>query len=825
MKQPNVRQTLKQSTQSYHLVNAKLALLISILIATMLGACQDENSSEAIGSFNEPNSNYNGDGYDDSEAAAGTSMPSGIPNDNSQDVSAEGQTQDSNRDVEEPEEPEEPEEEPTELLCEDQGPTQLFLSADDSNSQASPVLARSLIQQKRFVPAKSVRTYEFLNYAEFDYPAPSEGLALYPEMRLAQGEHAGDGNYQLQIGLRAPQLELNDLPPMHLVLVLDSSGSMNGSAFQTLKSTVQTLSRNLRSNDRISVVKLDANPELLLNHQAVDEAEINELLDELVPNGITAFGQAAEIAYAQALEHQREGSKTHVILISDGGANANDDELAQISEMAGTSQQAGIFLMGVGVGEGFNDGLMDAVTDAGKGSYVFIDSQAEAETIFNTQFVNHFSVAALDVQVSLTLPSLWSMQVFFGEQISTVASEVQTQNLSHNDQMIFNQVLNHCDPQAIDESAEWLAQASYTDPQSGERMESEIRFTFADLMENTAHNLEKGSAIVSFAEGLKSLFPLRAKPYQAPRTLIEDSSDDQDSRSVIEICEEVEAMLNQAQASLTEEDLELSLYQELITTYCQTITVGQSPDRGCDCKQDASPRQALGICESDLVEDDEVLGITGTSVEVLANLRDGSDAYARQGCQLLALSSGDIQSEDKFSGELPSQQSNTILPKFSGVERISIDRSNTFDMTQYKVTLTAPSDAKSFSFDFRFFSAEFPEYIGSQFNDAFYAILEADSTNNGEPTNISFDAVGKAIEINNNYFASPFHPCSERGTGYVRGGSTCWLRTSWPIQAGETFTITFSVHDTGDQIYTSTVLLDHFKFHKDAAVGMTDPLN
>ena len=796
---------------------ANLTLVLTLLIAMTLAACHDEAYEDDIWPTHADNVNHQA-----SESQAGTSMSSVIPEDDyySSENENDGTNQDDEDNIEE-----EDETLGTETQCVDDGPSQFFLSADDSNSQASPVLARSLIQQKRFVPAQSVRTYEFLNYADFDYTPPSEGLAIYPEMRLAEGADAGEGNYQLQIGLRASQIELADLAPMHLVLVLDSSGSMSGSALQTLKSTVQTLSRNLRPSDRVSVVKLDAEPRLILNHQSVNEEEINRMLNDLVPNGITAFGQATELAYEQALAHLRDDHKTHVILISDGGANANDDELEQISAMAGTSQQAGIFLMGVGVGEGFNDGLMDAVTDAGKGSYVFIDSADEAQQIFDTQFVNLFSIAALDVQVSLTLPSLWSIEVFYGEQISTVASEVQTQNLSYNDQMIFNQVVNHCDPQAIEGSDEWLLLASYTDPVSGERRESELSFTYKELMENPAPNLKKGSAIIAFAEGLKSLFPLRAKPYQAPSALIQEESDDEDPRSISEICTEVEERLNQAQTSLDVEDTELSLYQELIGTYCQTITTGQAPDRGCDCKQDASPRQALGLCDNDHIEEDLVIGTYGTSIEVLANLRDGSDAYARQGCQLLALSSGDIYQENKHAGELPNQPGNKVMPRFSGTDTISIDRSNIYDVTQYKVTLTAPEDAQSFSFDFRFFSAEFPEYIGSEYNDAFYAILEAESTNNRAPTNISFDAVGKAIEINNNYFASPFHPCSERGTGYTNGGSTCWLRTSWPIQGGETFTLTFSVHDTGDQIFTSTVLLDHFKFHNDPAVGMTDPLN
>ena len=39
-------------------------------------------------------------------------------------------------------------------------------------------------------------------------------------------------------------------------------------------------------------------------------------------------------------------------------------------------------MVGVGLGEGYDDGLMDAVTDAGKGAYMFIDSAGEARRMF-----------------------------------------------------------------------------------------------------------------------------------------------------------------------------------------------------------------------------------------------------------------------------------------------------------------------------------------------------------------------------------------------------------------------------------------------------------
>jgi hypothetical protein len=148
-----------------------------------------------------------------------------------------------------------------------------------------------------------------------------------------------------------------------------------------------------------------------------------------------------------------------------------------------------------------------------------------------------------------------------------------------------------------------------------------------------------------------------------------------------------------------------------------------------------------------------------------------------------------------------------------------------YDLHQVVLDLEAPAEARSFSFDFNYFSAEYPEYVQASFNDTFYAILEASSTNQGQATNISFDPNKQSIEVDNNYFENEFHPIPNTGTGFDNDGSTGWLRTSWPVRGGEQFTLTFSIHDEGDAIYDSVVLLDNFRFHAYEAVGNTDPLN
>ena len=157
----------------------------------------------------------------------------------------------------------------------------------------------------------------------------------------------------------------------------------------------------------------------------------------------------------------------------------------------------------------------------------------------------------------------------------------------------------------------------------------------------------------------------------------------------------------------------------------------------------------------------------------------------------------------------------------------------TYDNIEFKVVMTAPANAIGFSIDYIFFSEEYEEYIGSSFNDKFYIFLKAPQTTGNQKivtnyTNCSnpnayfdFQENGQKwcyIAINTAFS----EPCSNvqtniSGTGYecgpggsTNGSSTGWLVTQWPIQGGETFELTFHIHDSSDAIYDSEVILDNF---------------
>ena len=163
-----------------------------------------------------------------------------------------------------------------------------------------------------------------------------------------------------------------------------------------------------------------------------------------------------------------------------------------------------------------------------------------------------------------------------------------------------------------------------------------------------------------------------------------------------------------------------------------------------------------------------------------------------------------------------------------------------------------PTNAKSFSYNFDYFSAEYPWWVCTEYNDGYVALLQSAyqppnlAANSG---NISFDAKGNPVSVNIAFFDAcdpsgignfgqfcnmlgggnpcpptpkPYCPSGAKelvGTGFDDGfgasgdaGATSWLQTESPVKGGEQFSIRFAIWDTGDQNLDSTVLVDGFEW-------------
>ncbi|HUS66698.1 MAG TPA: choice-of-anchor L domain-containing protein [Kofleriaceae bacterium] len=144
------------------------------------------------------------------------------------------------------------------------------------------------------------------------------------------------------------------------------------------------------------------------------------------------------------------------------------------------------------------------------------------------------------------------------------------------------------------------------------------------------------------------------------------------------------------------------------------------------------------------------------------------------------------------------------------------------DYTELVVKLVAPTNANSFSFDFQFFSAEYPVYVCTEFNDEFL-VLQESAAQFVTPTNIAFDKQKNPVTVNNGFFTvctnDPRKPQTQHCThpvsdiaGTEFGGSTGWLTTTSPVSPGEAVTLHFIIFDEGDHVLDSAALIDNFRW-------------
>ncbi len=393
--------------------------------------------------------------------------------------------------------------------CDDQTDVTLFMSPDDSNSMSSPVQARlAILGGWDSLDNISLRTWEFMNYYSFGYP-PAEDDELAITAQLVEGDGLDSEAYVMQIAVSSPQLSNAYRAPMNITFSLDTSGSMSGHPLSMLKESCLGVASKLVQGDVVSMVTWNSSNNVVLDSHQVsgaDDATLLSAIDGLAASGSTNLNAGLAKAYELASENYGTGRINRVLLVSDGGANTGQTDLDIISSHAGSGDEVGIYMVGVGVGSAntYHDELMDTVTDQGKGASVFIGDEDEARLIFRERFVNTLAVAARDVAVRLDLPPGFEVLRFSGEAISSDPQEVDPQHIAPNDAMIFHKTIKTCAPELVTGETEVVVTATWRHATSFETHETQLRTSFGELLAQDADLLRKGAAIYKYAEALKA---------------------------------------------------------------------------------------------------------------------------------------------------------------------------------------------------------------------------------------------------------------------------------------------------------------------------------
>ena len=125
-------------------------------------------------------------------------------------------------------------------------------------------------------------------------------------------------------------------------------------------------------------------------------------IKDLQASGSTAGARAMQLAYDIATRNFIQGGNNRVIMGTDGDFNVGETSTDAILELAENYAAKGIYLTVCGFGTGnLNDSMMERVSNAGNGTYEYIDSEDELTKVFVIER-NKFTSVANDVKNQVT---------------------------------------------------------------------------------------------------------------------------------------------------------------------------------------------------------------------------------------------------------------------------------------------------------------------------------------------------------------------------------------------------------------------------------------
>jgi Ca-activated chloride channel family protein len=168
--------------------------------------------------------------------------------------------------------------------------------------------------------------------------------------------------------------------PLNLSLVLDKSGSMQGRKIQNLRQAAKLVVDRLGPQDIISIVAFSDRKYNIAGSQPVtDRAALKKKIDRIRDGGGTAISGGMSQGLAELDKALAPDRVSRMLLLTDGQTFGDEKQCKKLGKKAG---ERGIVVTALGLGDDWNEDLLDAIAEASGGTADFIDSPDRIVAVF-----------------------------------------------------------------------------------------------------------------------------------------------------------------------------------------------------------------------------------------------------------------------------------------------------------------------------------------------------------------------------------------------------------------------------------------------------------
>jgi Ca-activated chloride channel family protein len=263
---------------------------------------------------------------------------------------------------------------------------------------------RRLLKDWRLPSPEVVKTEEFLNYFDYDYPLPTDNETPFEPTAMVSDSPWNKGRKLMHIGIKGYDVEPLNRPFSNIVFLVDVSGSMvSTDKLPLAKESIEMLLGALQPGDYVSIVTYASGTKVELEPTAVTEKKkILSVLNSLKAGGATFGTGGIELAYEVAEKSFDKEAVNRIMVVTDGDFNIGLTDGEALKKYIEKKRDSGIFLSLLGFGMGnYKDTTMKALANYGNGVAAYIDSIEEAHKVMITEALSNIFPIAKDVKIQV----------------------------------------------------------------------------------------------------------------------------------------------------------------------------------------------------------------------------------------------------------------------------------------------------------------------------------------------------------------------------------------------------------------------------------------
>ncbi|HEY9777265.1 MAG TPA: VIT domain-containing protein [Planktothrix sp.] len=214
---------------------------------------------------------------------------------------------------------------------------------------------------------------------------------------MAQKKADENGYFLLSV---APPVEAKAIEKKDIILVADTSGSMEGEKLEQCKKAMKYVIEQLNPGDRFGMVQFNTDVETfksqLLDATAENKKSALKFVDELEARGGTNIGDA--VASAATMLKNDDGRPAYIVLMTDGEPTVGETNVDKLLKIADTKRD--IRLFDFGVGYDVNTRLLNKLADSHHGVSQYVEPAENLETALSAFYQKIKSPVLSNVQIA-----------------------------------------------------------------------------------------------------------------------------------------------------------------------------------------------------------------------------------------------------------------------------------------------------------------------------------------------------------------------------------------------------------------------------------------